>query len=247
MGLEAATYIHQLNSANPLSSDGLGQADDHIRMIKGTIRNSFPNITGVVTATQDTLNIPVPMGVITLWYGSAGDVPVGWAICDGRFVNRTDGGGAIQTPSLVNVFVLGAGGDVDPHATGGAWQTETSESGAFKKSIATTSKGKHNHGSKVASTKLTPEQLPPHNHTIAGNGSGVAAGVLRVSAGNLGGDGDPAQPAVMSAKTGVGDGHDHSVAEDGEHAHDVTVEIGDHTHVATAMPPFITLLYIMKV
>lgn len=56
MALESGTYIDSLNASNPASTDGLGQADDHIRLIKSAIKATFPNITGQVTATQADLN-----------------------------------------------------------------------------------------------------------------------------------------------------------------------------------------------
>lgn len=56
MALESASFIDGLNASNPTSTDGLGQADDHIRLIKNTIKSTFPSITGAVTATQAELN-----------------------------------------------------------------------------------------------------------------------------------------------------------------------------------------------
>lgn len=56
MGLETGTYLDALVPTNPASTDGLAQADDHIRLLKSTLANSFPGITGAVTATQGELN-----------------------------------------------------------------------------------------------------------------------------------------------------------------------------------------------
>tara|TARA_B110000046_G_scaffold83630_1_gene91822 strand:+ start:89 stop:1168 length:1080 start_codon:yes stop_codon:yes gene_type:complete len=56
MALENGTYVNSLVTSNPASTDGLAQADDHIRLIKSTIKNTFPNLTGPVTATQASLN-----------------------------------------------------------------------------------------------------------------------------------------------------------------------------------------------
>lgn len=56
MALENGTYVNSLVPANPASTDGLAQADDHIRLIKSTIKNTFPNLTGAVTVTQANLN-----------------------------------------------------------------------------------------------------------------------------------------------------------------------------------------------
>lgn len=57
MALETATYIDGLNASNPLGTDPKSQGDDHIRLLKSTIKATLPNITGAVTATQAELNI----------------------------------------------------------------------------------------------------------------------------------------------------------------------------------------------
>ena len=56
MALESGTYIDSLNAANPVATDGLAQADDHLRLIKSTITASFPSITGAVNATHTEIN-----------------------------------------------------------------------------------------------------------------------------------------------------------------------------------------------
>jgi hypothetical protein len=57
MGLEAATYISGLNVSNPVhATDNVGEGDDHIRLIKSTLLNTFPNITGAMNASHTELN-----------------------------------------------------------------------------------------------------------------------------------------------------------------------------------------------
>lgn len=56
MPLESGTYINSLDAANPTSSDGLAQGDDHIRFLKSTVKSTFPNITGAITGTHTQLN-----------------------------------------------------------------------------------------------------------------------------------------------------------------------------------------------
>ena len=78
MALESGTYINSLNAANPASTDGLGQADDHIRLIKSAIKATFPNLTGAVTVTQNDLNgigsIPSTLTDLGITDGSNGQV-----------------------------------------------------------------------------------------------------------------------------------------------------------------------------
>lgn len=56
MGLETATYISDLVITNPVSTDPKSQGDDHIRLLKSTIKSTFPNVTGAISPTQGDLN-----------------------------------------------------------------------------------------------------------------------------------------------------------------------------------------------
>ena len=57
MALETGSFISDLNASFPVSTDGLAQADDHMRLIKSTIKTSFPNISGAMTATHTELSV----------------------------------------------------------------------------------------------------------------------------------------------------------------------------------------------
>ena len=50
------TYIDDLDVTLPAATDPLSQADDHIRMIKTVLKQTFPNINGAVTKTQAQLD-----------------------------------------------------------------------------------------------------------------------------------------------------------------------------------------------
>lgn len=56
MALETGTYISDLVSTNPTSSDAKSQGDDHLRFIKSAVKATFPNVTGAVTPTHTELN-----------------------------------------------------------------------------------------------------------------------------------------------------------------------------------------------
>jgi hypothetical protein len=56
MSLETGTYISDLVVTNPTASDPKSQGDDHLRLIKSTVKTTFPNITGEVTPTHTELN-----------------------------------------------------------------------------------------------------------------------------------------------------------------------------------------------
>jgi hypothetical protein len=49
-------YIANLVPGNPSGGDDKREGDDHIRGIKNVLRNTFPNVDGAVTATDEQLN-----------------------------------------------------------------------------------------------------------------------------------------------------------------------------------------------
>ena len=67
MGLETGTYINSLNSANPAATDALSQADEHLRLLKSTVKATFPSVTGAITGTHTAINAKVaePVSAIT--------------------------------------------------------------------------------------------------------------------------------------------------------------------------------------
>jgi microcystin-dependent protein len=63
--LETATYTSDLVPSNPAHTDGLSQADSHMRLLKSTIKATFPNFTAVALAsTQAQLDAAVA-GTVT--------------------------------------------------------------------------------------------------------------------------------------------------------------------------------------
>jgi hypothetical protein len=89
MGLEVATYIHQLNASNPVGAvDPKGQGDDHIRMLKATIQATFPNITGPITVTQAQLNAVGASGI------------TGFAIAANKIKGTGAAGAGVATTAL---------------------------------------------------------------------------------------------------------------------------------------------------
>lgn len=148
MALETATYIDGLVATNPAGGDAIAQADDHLRLIKSTLKATFPNITGAMTATHTDLNTRLmPSGGIIMWSGSAGAIPSGWVLCDGNN----------STPDLRGKFVIGAGGSYSVGNTGG------------NASIALTSDQIPSHTHSATST-FTGSPLGTHSHTATDSG-----------------------------------------------------------------------------
>lgn len=62
MGLETGTFVSDLVITNPPSGDLIAQGDDHIRLIKTVLKNTFPGASKAVafpTATTKTANFSV--------------------------------------------------------------------------------------------------------------------------------------------------------------------------------------------
>ena len=52
MALESGTYISQLNSSNPTTSDDVAEGDDHLRLIKAVLKNQFSGLTGTTAISS---------------------------------------------------------------------------------------------------------------------------------------------------------------------------------------------------
>ena len=227
MALETASYVNQLVPANPLSTDSVAQADDHLRLIKQVLVNTFPNVNQPVTATATALSTldgtnVVPKGLVAMWSGTASTIPNGWALCDG-----TNG-----TPNLGDKFVLGYKFGTNTIGTTGGSYT-SGAAGAHTHGMDT--QGAHTHGGNTGSTALTIDQIPSHTHSYT----------MPTTGGNsqMGGQGYGYPTGGTTLATGGGQGHTHTISSDGGHAHNL-VAATDHTHSIT--PPFYVLAYIMK-
>lgn len=56
MSLETATYIDALVVSNPDGADARSTADDHLRLIKASLKRSFPMIGGAVSASAQAIS-----------------------------------------------------------------------------------------------------------------------------------------------------------------------------------------------
>lgn len=65
MALETATYLNQLNAANPTGADPKNKGDDHLRLLKAVLLATFPNLSAAVNATPAELNKLVGMTATT--------------------------------------------------------------------------------------------------------------------------------------------------------------------------------------
>lgn len=263
MPLESATYVGELNAANPLQTEGLNTADDHLRLIKSTILASFPNIEGAVSGSHTFFNNgAIPQGVIVLWSGSVGSIPTGWALCDGTAgINKEDGSGTFTAPDLRNRFIVGAGDTYAVAATGGATSVTSGAGGSHTHSISLSGDGSHTHSGATGSTALSEANLPSHVHkmfaSVTGNsGSNLPDSTEQVAVENeTGGGGSYDMYGTSTAATlgetssvGSGTGHTHSIGSSGStHSHSGTTgSESAHTHSVSTLSPYYALCYIIR-
>lgn len=103
MPIETANYISGLNSANPTASDLISTADDHIRLIKTTIKATFPNIAGPMTRTESDLNSAV---VNTRSVATSGGLTGGGNLTADRTLSIADAG--VTTAKIADTSVTTA-------------------------------------------------------------------------------------------------------------------------------------------
>lgn len=124
MGLETGTYIDDLVVTNPLGTDPKSAGDDHIRLIKATIKATFPNITGAMTKTQTELNAllaSTDIGVTVQGYDvdtakkdvkqtwTAQQTPMNGTLPDGATINwNGDSNGQVVSVTLAGNRTLAA-------------------------------------------------------------------------------------------------------------------------------------------
>lgn len=249
MAIETASFISDLNSSNPPGSDPVGQADDHIRLVKSVLKSTFPNVTGAVNATQLQLNTgTVPTGAILLWSGATTSVPSGWALCNGQTVAKTDGSGNVTTPDLTNKFVVCAGTTYAVGATGGA-SSNTPTITLTNQAVTLTS------NQIPAHTHVATVSDPGHNHTLNDPGhthsydrsqSGTIANGTVFTSAETGKTSTVTSNqttgiSINNRVTGITVSND-TVGGSGSHIHNNTAA----SSVVPTLPPYFALAYIMK-
>jgi len=267
--VETASYIADLNVSYPSNTDFLSEGDNHITMIKDCLKNTFETTSGVQYDMDLIKNraerYSVPIGAIVMWSGSFAGVPSGWALCDGGTYARSDGNGNITTPDLGDRFILGSTvtSNQDVGDTGGAAQdtSTTTLSGSHAHANPNTNgAGGHNHGGATWNHTLTIAQIPWHDHgggshqhsiTIATGANTIAEALPGIEQKDSTGTEYTNWSGTIISGQGGGQGHQHTIGSEGDHAHAIgsTGIAGNHTHTVTVdtMPPYYALAFIMKV
>lgn len=171
---------------------------------KGVVRFATPaemnagTDTGTAITPADLRRV-LPIGTITLWYGSAASVPAGWAICNGDPIQRSDGAGMIATPDLRDRVPVGAGGR----------RTSGEPFGVTERTIASSADGAHDHGIDLRAQKVvTGAAIETTTNTQVAQGGSAT---------------------LIRTATLADPGHDHAVngrtAGTGTHTHTTTIDV----------------------
>jgi microcystin-dependent protein len=237
MGLETTVnFISDLNPLNPAEGDLAKDGDNHIRLIKASIKQTFPNITGAVTPSHTDLNTRlVPSGVILMWSGSIATIPTGWLLCDG-----TNG-----TPNLRDRFIVGAGTTYTVGETGGATHVALAQNElpahthTFSGNTGTESAG-HTHSGTTSAVGDHQHVLPSSVWSNDPGGNFVVASGTGFWNQNLGG----------RLTDGAGN-HSHSFTTSDRSASHTHTFSGTTSSVGSGAshenrPPYFALAYIMK-
>ena len=246
MALETGTYINSLNASNPAATDGLAQADDHLRLIKSTVKSTFPNIDAAVTATEDDLNVvsgAAAAGItatevgyldgvtssiqtqMTALSSSVFLVPAGGIILWSGAISAIPTGwvlcdGNNSTPNLTSRFVIGS----------------PSDSGSY--SVGSTG------GS--SSVSLTEANLPAHTHAATVTDGGHAHTASGRLVDSFDGGADDYVMADLSTSGSTNDTQQTSTTNTSTTGISVSNAATGSGTAHDNIPPYFALAYIMK-
>jgi hypothetical protein len=143
MALETGSFISDLNSSNPQSTDSVSQADDHIRLIKSTVKATFPNVTGAVTKTHSQINdlLEKAGGTMTGALTLSGAPSSNLHAATKAYVDTADAGKVDTTRTITAGTGLSGGGTLAADrtisvASGGIGTTQLADGGVSTAKIA---------------------------------------------------------------------------------------------------------------
>jgi microcystin-dependent protein len=198
--------------------------NNRIRLIPDPTHVSEPGTPINKALLQHMENHLVPPGAIIMWSGSINDIPVGWALCDGRN----------GTPDLRDRFIVGAGGSYNVGDTGGLKEV----------ALTVAQMPQHNHTSTCSSTGSHA-----HSATFTGSSHGWNRTLLGASASWAY---RASQSDEGVGVWGIGgasltvDVPGITIGTNGSHQHTITVNSAGSGSAHENRPPYYALCFIMK-
>lgn len=214
MALETATYIDDLQANWPANTDAVSAGDDHIRLIKKVLQNTFPYVTGAVGVSDVVLTRgAVPIGSVTVFYQAA--APTGWSrvnVANSRCLRvvptGSSGGGSGGTDDpVVNAKV-----SAHNHAIDITSEVQNANHTHSLSGNTTGNESLHTHGLSAAVTHYSGEHA--HYVNLTSGATATVSNSGNIPSGGSGGNAALTYPNVT---------HVHSVAGNtntaGEHYH----------------------------
>jgi hypothetical protein len=254
MALETATYISSLNSANPASTDGLAQGDDHIRLIKSTLQATFPNVAGAATISHTQLTALATALTAGLSLCATGMIApyanaftnASWLRCDGATYTNA------AQPALAAFMAQGGTSFVVPNLEDTGRFIRSITSGLTAGTAQANALKSHLHTATASTTGsaggTTGNESTDHSHTFSGTTDGQSnshnhGGVWTASS-KLAGDGGssvnvsaPGDTSGTSGNASADHDHTYSGTTGGQtfnHHHSFSVSISASTSVTVA-------------
>ena len=205
MALETGNYISNLDANWPLGTDSSSTADDHLRLIKKVLKNTFPGSSGngistPIIATEDEIN---------RLHDMQGIYPVG-----SIYMNAN----VSTNPSVLLGFgtweSIGTGRVLVGINTSDALFDTIGKTGGSKDSVVVT----HNHSGSTSTANAV------HSHTATSDIQGSHSHTVPIVGGSSGGS--ALYPVHSTYTTRV----DQSSGLNGSHSHNITVNTGNASH-----------------
>ena len=255
MALETGTYVNALVTSNPASTDGLAQADDHIRLIKTTLKNTLPSVTGAITASHSELNVldgatatTAELNVLSGLTATTAELNVLDGITASTAeLNYTDGVTSNIQTQLNTIQVIPSGvimlwsGAANAIPTGYVICDGSNSTPNLRNSFVIGAGGTYAVGATGGSANAI---VVDHTHTGTTNTTGAHTHLIphnydSGTAGNyISGNDGPNNIAGSSNQSGM--------SSAGDHSHTLTISNTGSSGTNANLPPYYALCYIMK-